>query len=132
MALKDIVAGILSPLSAMYNKRQERKMAKESANAKLAMAKQTGAQNLEMTDAEWEALSIQANQGTWKDEYVTVSIVSVFNLIVLGGILAAFGDKRLLEGMAVAMQALIAAGVDVGLLMMATVFAALGLKLWRA
>ena len=130
--MKQWITALFQPVASVLNKRQERKMAKESAKGKLALAKQEGQFNLEMKDSEWEVIGQQLQGGTWKDEYITVSIVSVFNLIIAGGILAAFGDDRLLTGIGFAMQAMTQAGVDVGTLLTAVVFAGIGLKFWRA
>ena len=85
-----------------------------------------------MTDAEWESIASEKQDSTWKDEYITVSVASILNLIVIGGIAAAFGEPRVLEGVSIALKALSDAGVDMGTLLTAVVFAAIGLKLWRA
>lgn len=123
---------LFKPLSDAYAANQQRKAAKESAKAKIKMAKQDGDLKLELNDQEWEALGVDRENASWKDEYVTVSIVSVFNLLIVGGIAAAFGHPQVLEGMVAAIGALTSAGVDVGFLLNAVVLAAIGLKVWRA
>ncbi len=129
--LKNIVAGLISPVADIFKAREERKTAKAGALAKLELAKQEGTTDLAMKDVEWEQLAVAATTASWKDEYVTVSVVSVFNLLVVGGISAAFGEPRVLEGMSIAIQALTASGVDVGFIMEAVVLAAVGLSVWR-
>ena len=125
------VATLIKPISDAYKVNQERKSARESAKAKIKIAKQDNDYKLELNEQEWEALAVQGLDKSWKDEYVTVSVVSVFNLYVLGGIMAAFGHPELLQGMAIATNALVAAEVDVGFLLSAVVLAAIGLKVWR-
>lgn len=129
--LKNLVAGLISPVADIFKAREARKAAKATAISKLEIAKQEGVTELAMKDVEWEQLAVAATEGSWKDEYVTVSVVSVFNLLVVGGLSAAFGEPRVLEGMAVAIQALTAAGVDIGFILEAVILAAVGLSVWR-
>lgn len=130
--MKELIAPFIEPIIGLFAKRQERKQAKEQAKAKLVQLKESNEAKALFTDQEWESLSVKGQSDTWKDEYVTVSVVSVFNLIVLGGILAAFGHIQLLHGIGIAMSALTEAGVDIGFLLEATVLAAIGLKVWRS
>ena len=130
--LSSIASGLIKPVTDLLMKKQERKQAKQSAAAKLLQTKQDGVQSLEMTDAEWEEVSTSLQGDTWKDEYVTVSVMSLVNLIIVGGVASAFGYPQVLEGTTIAIQALRDVGLDVGTMVLAVVFAAIGLKLWRA
>jgi hypothetical protein len=125
------VLGIFSGIKDYALKREERKALLESAKSKLAQTNVEGQQKQELTDAEWEVVAAAALDKSWKDEYVTVSVVSIFNLIVLGGLAAAWGHVQILQGMAISINALEAAGVDVGFLLNAVVLSAIGLKVWR-
>ena len=125
------VTALFAPIADMVNKRQERKMAAEAARAKLAQAVQSGAQELNLNKDEWEQLQVKGMADTWKDEYVTVSVVSIFNLILVGGIMAAYGHTQVLEGVALAISSLTASGVDVGFLLEAAILAGLGLSIWK-
>ena len=125
-------SALFKPLSDAYTANQARKIARDSAKAKIKMAAQDGNLKVELNDQEWEALGVDRENASWKDEYVTVSVVSIFNLLIAGGIAAAFGHPQILEGMVLAVQALTNAGVDVGFLLNAVVLAAIGLKVWRA
>lgn len=125
------ISALFAPVASIINKRQDRKIAREAANAKLAQAKSDDVQELNLNKDEWEQLQVQGMVHTWKDEYVTVSIVSVLNLIVVGGIASAFGHPQVLLGVAQAMSALSTAGVDMGFLMEAAVLAGLGLSIWK-
>ena len=131
MGLKDIVTGALQPIAGVLNKRTERKMAKTAITGKLQAQKQGDATNITLTDAEWETVGQSMQDKTWKDEYVTVSIVSLVNLIIVGGVAQAFGYPQLIEGVVISLQAFKEVGLDIGMLVTAVVFAALGLKLWR-
>lgn len=122
---------LLAPITDLLKQRGERKAAKESAQAKLAQAKVDNDYKLEFTDQEWEAISAAGLKDTWRDEYVTLSVGSILNIIVLGGILSAFGHPETLTGIVIAINAINAIGVDIGFLLEAVVLAALGLSVWR-
>ena len=125
------ITALFKPVADIFTAREQRKAAKESAAAKLSQAKQDDTYQLELNDQEWEQIQSNGLKDSWKDEYVTLSVMSIFNLIVIGGILAAFDKPELLEGVGIAVQALTTAGVDVGFLLTATVTAGLGLSVWR-
>lgn len=129
---KELIGGLFAPLANAYKANQDRKAARDVVKGKIQMAKNEGNLKVELTDQEWESLGVDQENKSWKDEYVTVSVVSLFNLLIVGGIAAAFGHAQVLEGMVLAIQALTAAGVDVGFLLNAVVLAAIGLKVWRA
>lgn len=126
-------SSIVEPVAKVFEKREARKAAKVSGEAKLALAKQSGEQQVTLTDAEWEEVSVSNQNTTWKDEYITVVITSPIIGILVGAILLAFtGDDRLLEGVNHGITALKATGVDMGELMYIVVLAAVGLKAWRS
>jgi hypothetical protein len=125
------VTALFKPLSDAYNKRQERKMARESAKAKLAQAKQDDSQELSLNKDEYEVVATQGLADTWKDEYITVSVMLIWNLIVVGGVVSAFGYPQILQGIVLAVQALVEVGVEVGFIMTATIMAGLGLSVWK-
>lgn len=125
------VGAIIKPISDAYKANQDRKIARDSAKAKIVLAKNEGDQEITLKDAEAEALAVQEQRHTWKDEYATVSIISILNLYVVGGLAAAFGYPEVLQGTAIATNALVNAGVDLGWLLEVVVLAAVGLKVWR-
>ena len=124
----ELLAG---PLIDLFKQRQERKAAGETAKAKLKQSQADNDYKVEFTDQEWEAIAAGQLDKTWRDEYVTVSVMSVFNIIVIGGLASAFGYPQVLQGIGVAVQALTTAGVDVGFLMETVVLAGVGLSVWR-
>ena len=125
------ITSLFKPVTDIFVAREQRKAAREAAQAKLAQGKAEGAQQIELNKDEYEAVATSGLQFTWKDEYVTVSVVSILNLIVVGGIATAFGHPELLQGVGIALHALSEVGVDVGFLMEATVMAAIGLSIWK-
>ena len=127
----DIAGGLLKPFAQVLNKRTARKQAREELAGKLAVAKATGAQEVTFNEQELQGITRMEGKNSWKDEYATVSILSILNLIVVGGIASAFGYPQILEGVGGAMLALDAMGVRVGFLMEAVVGAAVGFSLYR-
>ena len=130
-----LIGSLISGVTGFFTKKQEIKAATKTAAAKLASVKEVGAQNLELTDAEWESLSVQTQQGSWKDEYVTLIITSPIVLILVGAVMAALGftaGSQILTGTLNGITELKALGMDYGLLVNGVVFAAIGLKVWRA
>jgi hypothetical protein len=129
--IEEVPAGLFSPVADIFKAREARKAAKEAAAAKLAMATAEGQQKIELNKDEYEVLATQGLAGTWKDEYVTVSVVSILNTIVIGGLASAFGYPQILIGVGTAIKSLSTAGVDVGFIMEATIMAAIGLSIWK-
>lgn len=132
MNLLNIFGTVIGPVSDFFKKKQERKLVKETAKAKLDLVKANGAQQLELSDAEWESIAQSKQDTTWKDEYITVIITMWIPLMIIGGIYAAFSeDQRFLEGVQTSLSLIKDLGIDMELLTNAVVFAGLGLKLWR-
>lgn len=128
-----VVTTIIKPVADAYIKNQERKQAKESAKSKIKLAKDEQTNKVDLKDAEWEVVAKSLEDKTWKDEYVTVTIISPVNLIIVGAIYGAFSqDYRVLEGTTAGIQALTVVGLDYGVVLTAVVFAAIGLKMWRS
>lgn len=125
------IKDLFKPAADAYASRQARKQALESATAKLAQTKVDAAHKVTLTQQESDALRVQQSGGTWKDEYATVSVGSILNIIVIGGIAQAFGFPQILEGIVLAVNTLVAAGVNVGTLIELTVGAAVGLTVWK-
>jgi hypothetical protein len=123
---------LLGPVLDIFKARQEAKINKELANAKVKQATIEGQTQVEMSAAEWEALAVQQTGNSWKDEYVTIVITSPILLLIVGGVYGALsGDARILVGATTAIEAIESSGVDLGFLMNSVVLAAIGLKFWR-
>ena len=128
-----IISNIISPIATFFQKREERKSAKIEAHAIIAKAKQDGETQITLTDAQWESIAVRGLNDSWKDEYITVVITSPIVLIIVGAvILALTGDERLLTGSVNAINQLDLIGINMSATIETVVFAAVGLKLWRA
>lgn len=127
-----LISTMFGPVVDAYKANQERKVAKETATIKIKQTQLEDAHKVEMTDAEWEALAVSNQNGSWKDEYVTIIITFPIVTLIVGGLFAAVtGSNVMIEGSAIGLAALASAGVDMGFLMNAVVLAAIGLKIWR-
>lgn len=131
MGIVSILGTILGPVKAIITKRQDRKAAREGAKAKLQQAKQAGSQQLQLNDQELERVLASAKKDSWLDEYVTVSLVSIVNAVVVGGVAASFGYTQVLEGTALAVRTLTEMGLELDFLLNAVVLSAVGLTVWR-
>lgn len=127
------VGAIIGGVSKFFTKKQERKMAGETARAKLAQSKEDNHAAVTFTDAEWETLSKKGEGETWKDEYVTIIITLPIPLILLGAVVAAYtGDTKLLDGVNTGIKNLAALGLNMGDLMYVVVLAAVGIKGYKS
>lgn len=122
---------VVGPILDIIKGKQDRKKALAQVESKIKLAQTETEGDLVLKRHEVEALAVKGLSETWRDEYVTVSVVSIFNLIVIGGILTAFGYPQVLEGIAVSVTALEAAGVDLGFLMTAAVLTSLGVYTFK-
>jgi hypothetical protein len=125
---------IVKPIADVFQKKEERKIARDAIQGQLAAAKQTGEQEVTVNDQHLDQILASQNQFSWKDEYVTVSVVGIINAVMLGGLLQGFGYPAFLEGVIVGIKALaevLQNGGDLGFIMKATVMTAIGLNVWR-
>lgn len=128
-AVGGLVSGILKPVSNAYSKRQDRKMAKDAAKAKIVMARESNGYDLKLSDKEWEALGKASEDSTWKDEYVTMIFTMPILGIILGSLYQTFtGDPTLLQGVNLGISNLKGLGLDYGEITYIIVLAAVGLK----
>ena len=112
-----LISGLLGPVidgvSGHFKGKQEIKKAQITGAAKLAIKKETGDQTIELTDAEWESIAVKSTNDSWKDEYVTIIITLPIIGVIIGAVWNAFT-------------------LNWDTLTTAVVFAAIGLKVWRA
>ena len=133
VGLGDILKGVVAPVVGIWQKKVERKTAKDSLKAKAAMQKEDNTVRKELTDAEWEIVAAQGQDGSWKDEWVTIIFTLPIPGVFIGALHQAYvEDSRTLDGIISGVNALNTIGVPMGELMTGVVFAAVGLKLWRA
>ena len=74
--IQALLGTITEPVVRLVEKHTERKMAQESASAKLKQAKVDNQKEVVLKEAEIEAVRTQGLETTWKDEYVTVSVMT--------------------------------------------------------
>jgi hypothetical protein len=136
MGIKDwLGGGIVSAAKDAFVARTERKAAEKSLEAKIAEKQIDASAQITFNTQEWERISAWANESTWKDEYVTVSVVSIFNLIVFGGIASAFGYPEILNGITTAVTTLnevlenqdTGEATQLGIIMTTTILAGIGI-----
>lgn len=132
MSATAILSVLATPVTKLVTAWLDRKKSKDSLKNKAAMAKQSDATSITLTDAEWETIAQQNQDATWKDEFVTLVVMYPFMGLFAGTTYLAFsGDARFLDGTLAGIQSLQTLGVDVGWLMNIVVMAAVGLKIWR-
>lgn len=125
----ELIGKGLGLIGGTVKRRQERKAAQQSAEAKLKQKRLDGDLAIEFSRSEWEALGKAAEGGTWKDEYVTIIFTLPIVMLLLGSVYTAFtGDTRLLEGVKDGIAALEALGLDYGEITYIIVLAAVGIK----
>ena len=132
--LRTGLSTIKKPITDVLNKKQERKIAKDTFNGQIAMARQAGEQEVIVNDQHLDQILAQNTTSTWKDEYATVSIISIVNFLMIGGILNGFGYPAFLEGTIIGVRALaevLQNGGDLAFIVKATVLVAIGLNVWR-
>ena len=144
MSLKEFfTGGIIDAAKDAFTARTERKEAEAGLEAAITMQKESGAQEIALSEKQWEILQAWKNESTWKDEYVTVSVVSIFNIIVIGALAQAFGFPQILAGIEQAVLTLNTVMVTtnsvtgepdwtpIGVLISTTIFVALGVYGWK-
>ena len=127
-----LIGKVIDSVTGYQNKKKDKEIVKIKAQSKLAIAKQAGDKEIALTDAEWEAIAVSQNKETWKDEYITLVITWPILGLLLGSISMVFrDDPRLVDATILGITKLQEVGVDMGMLMMPVVLAAVGLKAWR-
>ena len=86
MTAKGVVEGILSPVTKVLSKREERKQTQAKVAGAVALAQVEGKANLELSQSEWEKLSLSTQQGSYKDEYSLILITFPVVALIIGGL----------------------------------------------
>jgi type II secretory pathway pseudopilin PulG len=129
MSILGILGTLVSPVANAYKAKQDVKIKANEAQASITLAKQSGETQHTLNRDQWEALSKQAENGTWKDEYVTIVITSPFVLLFVASVVSGFtGDMRFVDAVNLGIANLSNLGIDLGYLMSIVVLAAVGIK----
>lgn len=135
MAVKEILTGLVqgavAPIANIFAKKVERKIARDAINGRVEEAKLNNQAQVNIQTSEWESIKAAQEAGTWKDEYVTVSVFTIFNGVVLGSVASAFGIEggtQMVTGILEAVRTLDALDGRVGDLIMVVAYAALSIK----
>ncbi len=118
---------IFKPISDMVTAGTKRKQAKETGLQKIQQAQVDGKNDLDMTDAEWEAVNAGKADSSYKDEFVTVTVL----LWMWVGMYGAIWDRNVLDSVKVFLDFCTTNDVDMGNLSTVVIMAAVGLKVWR-
>lgn len=125
------IGAIATPIAGVFTAKTKANQVIESGKQKIQQAQVDGANSLNLTDAEWEAVNANKQDTTWKDEYVTVTMTVWVWIAMVGALAAAFGKPQILDGVKIFMEVCTQNNVDIGYLTIMVVGAAVGLKLWR-
>ena len=129
MGLQGLLGALVAPISKAYQAKQTRSAAAESAKVKLKLASQEKHFDLNLKEAEWEALAKQQEAASWKDEYVTLIITSPFVLLFIAAMVSGYsGDMRYLDAINLGLESLKSLGVELGELLKIVVLAAVSIK----
>ena len=130
-AIVGAVSGAIAPIVSIFTKKTERKAAKDAINGQVAIAKLGNEAQVSIQASDWEIASKGQESGTWKDEYITVSVFCIFNAVILGSVAAAFGiagGETLVDGVLRGVKVLDSLDGNVGELVMVTAYAGLSIK----
>lgn len=123
---------IVSPIKEVMVKREERKQAHETMMAQLRLQKQTDDTAITVKTDDLEAVLSTNLTQSFKDEYVTISMVGfTINGVMLGGILDGFGYPKFLAGLKTGLTFLVSIGVPIGYLVTAVICGAIGMSFNR-
>lgn len=131
----NVVSGAIAPIANIFIRKTERKIAKDTINGNVQIAKLENQAEVNVGIKDWEILSKANEAGTWKDEYVTLSVFSIFNVILIGGVGTGLGYEwgpQLIDGVSIAVNAVNATDGLVGKLLLLTATAALSIKALNA
>ncbi len=130
-AIVGAVSGAIAPIVSIFTKKTERKAAQDAINGQVSIAKLNNEAQVSIQASDWEIASKGQEGGTFKDEYVTISVFCIFNAVILGSVAAAFGysgGTDLVEGVLHGVRVLDSLDGNVGELIMVTAYAALSIK----
>lgn len=116
-------------LSGAYKANVQRKSDKEAGHRAVESQIIAGEQNVSMSIQQWQAMSLKGNEDSWKDELITVVFLSPIATIMFGSVYGAItGDMNIVNGMKEAIAVLNGIGGQFGDMMVAVVYAGIGIQ----
>lgn len=122
---------IIGRMTGFVAERQARKRSAQEAEAKLRLASQDHEAKLDLSDSQISAMLAKGLGDSWKDEWTLIMMSLPFLGLFFGGLLAAFGRPELLNGVAIGLEAMNAAGLDYGFVASTVFLASVGVVAWR-
>ncbi len=129
-AISGLVTGIVSPITGLLQRKEERKEHHNMAMAALQTAKQADETHVTLEAQAYETVLAQGMEKSWKDEFITVIFGSIIIQIMVAGLLYGFGWTGFMDGTVKGVESL-AAVIDLKFIMTATCMSAIGLSVWR-
>lgn len=129
-AIGSVVTSVTGAVTGVINKKTDRKIAHDAASAALNQAQISDAHDVTVNDQHLETILAQNQTTTWRDEYVTISLIGIINAVVIGGILQGFGHPAFLQGVLIGVNTL-SQIIDLKWGMDAAIASSLGYSIWR-
>ena len=131
--LTALISPLTTSITSAYTSYQDRKKSATTAKYKVLQAKEDATNTLNLTDAEWESIAASKQDSSWKDEYITVVVTLPIPLLILGGVIQAYSPEssQLLTGTVEGIKAINNLEGNLGEMLLAVVYGAIGLKIWR-
>jgi hypothetical protein len=125
-----LIGKAVDVITGFFKSRAEKQNTERALKARIELAKANGDTALELTNKEWELVKASNENGSWKDEYVTLLVTAPLALLLLAiGVDSWAGDTAFSTRVINTIQAM-ATGleIDLGGLMTIVVLAAVSLK----
>jgi hypothetical protein len=129
-AISGLVTGLVSPITGLLQKKEERKEHHNMAMAALQTAKQEDATHVTLEAQAYETVLASAMEKSWKDEFITVIFGTIIIQIMVAGMLVGLGYPAFMDGTVTGINAL-AVVIDLKFIMTAVCMSAIGLSVWR-
>ena len=127
------IDGVVAGITSIFQARSERKQTAATARAKVLVKQADTAAQVELSTAEWENLALRQGETSWKDEAVSVVLLSPVVVLFVGAIWAGIQggtpDSMLAAGERM-IRILNSIEGEYAVLFSACVFAALGIR-WK-
>ena len=77
------ISAVVGIIGSAFEKREERKINEKSLDAKLAIKRDDNTTEVTFNEQDWELLSKRNENNSWKDEYITLSMLFPVNVVFL-------------------------------------------------